>query len=101
MLHILLETPVDASRQLAEEARERRLRLNMTRQDLAAKSGVPPDTLGLFERTGRISLVSFLKVAFALGIADRLTGLFDSPEIASLDEIADERPKRQRARKRK
>lgn len=52
---------------LAEQVRARRLRMELTQEGLATRSGVPLPTLRKFEQKGAISLESFLKLQLALG----------------------------------
>ena len=89
-------TPEEALRRLAEHARERRLQLAMTRQELAERSGVPFATLRKFEQTGRIALASYLKLQLVLGGLDAVLAAARPPEAEyrSIDEVvrANRRP---------
>ena len=67
---ISLITPARAQRTLAKQARERRLQLALTQAGLAVRSGVALPTLRKFERTGILSLASFLKLHSVLGGLD-------------------------------
>lgn len=64
---VSLITPSKAQKKLAEQARARRLQMELTQEGLAERSGVPLPTLRKFERTGSISLESFLKIHMVLG----------------------------------
>ena len=64
---LLFTTPAKAQRKLAEHARARRLQMELTQQGLAERSGVALPTLRKFERTGVLSLESFLKLHMVLG----------------------------------
>lgn len=64
---ISLITPTKVQRKLAEHARARRLQIELTQEGLAERSGVALPTLRKFERTGAISLESFLKLHMVLG----------------------------------
>jgi transcriptional regulator with XRE-family HTH domain len=48
--------------QIAAHLRELRLGANLTQKGLANRAGVPYASLRAFERTGRISLLSFVKL---------------------------------------
>ncbi len=60
-------TPLEMAAHIAKQAQEKRLFLNMSQQTLTERSGVSYGVLKKFERTGKISLESLLKLAFALG----------------------------------
>ena len=63
---ILLST-AKAQKKLAEQARARRLQMALTQEGLSLRSGVALATLRKFERTGTLSLESFLKLHMVLG----------------------------------
>lgn len=98
---ISLNTPSEAVAEISSLLRQRRLVANMTQQQLAERSNVSLAVLRKFERSGKISLESFIKLAFVLGVADAmLESLKIKPEtVTSLDELLKETvtPKRQRA----
>ncbi len=88
-------------KKIAEKARAKRLTLNLSQQSLSEKSGVSYGVLKKFERTGKISLESLLKLALALGSMDDFDALFAADkleEILSLDKLMRE-DKRKRGRK--
>ena len=60
-------TPTEAQELIAAHLRERRLRLNISQDELARRSGVPLATLRKFEQKGLVSLGSFLKLKAVLG----------------------------------
>ena len=64
---VSLITPAKAQKKLAEQARARRLQMELTQEGLAERSGVALPTLRKFERTGALSLESFLKLHMVLG----------------------------------
>ena len=53
---VSLITPAKAQKKLAEQARARRLQMELTQEGLAERSGVALPTLRKFERTGVLSL---------------------------------------------
>jgi transcriptional regulator with XRE-family HTH domain len=98
MISIILTTPHEMAEQLAQRARERRLALNLSQAGLAERSGVSLGVLKKFERTGKISLESLLKIALPLGALDEFNALLQPKNpiaIQSLDSIL-----QQKARKR-
>ena len=63
---VSLITPAKAQKRIAEQARARRLQMELTQEGLAERSGVALPTLRKFERTGTLSLESFLKLQMVL-----------------------------------
>ena len=100
---ISLITTAKAQKKLAEHARARRLQMELTQAGLAERSGVALATLRKFERTGAVSLESFLKLHMVLG---RLEDILKATQIedrffASIDDVleADRTPTRQRGKR--
>lgn len=94
----LWSSPDDAVRALGERCREARLERSWTRNSLAERAGVSPNTLKRFERTGKGSTDLVAKVAFALNLEDTFASLLSTSPAApaSINELMSERPKRQR-----
>ncbi len=67
-----LLTPHDLLSQIAKQAKEKRLSLNLTQQSLSDRSGVSLGVLKKFERTGKISIESLLKLALIFGFSHRV-----------------------------
>ena len=87
-------TPSKALIQIASLVRIQRIENRLTQEYLAQRSGVSLSTLRKFERTGLISLESFLKLATVLGILDNIiNSLAAEKEYASIDEILKESKK--------
>ncbi len=61
----------------------------LTQEGLATRSGVSVSTLRKFERTGLISLESFLKLAMVLGILDLVVEatVLEQKEFSSIDDV--------------
>lgn len=71
--------------------------MNLTQEGLALRSGVSFGTIKLFERRGKISLESLLKLAIALQASDEFEKLFLATTPAlSLDELLKEPKVRKR-----
>jgi len=83
----LLSTPSEMQKQLGEKAKALRLFHGFKRVTLSEKSGVSAATIRNFEQTGKITLENFIRIAFALHEDHKLNGLFELPEISSLQEI--------------
>ena len=85
------DTPSDITKRLAEDIKKVRKRKKITQQQLAARSNVSYATLRKFERTGQISLESFVKLTMELGFAGELGDLFSKPVYNSIEEVINER----------
>ena len=100
---VLLVTPAKAQKKLAEQARARRLQMELTQEGLAVRSGVPLPTLRKFEQKGAISLESFLKIQMVLGgLEDILEATKPKDaEFSSIDDVlkANKKPIRQRGKR--
>ena len=59
----------------------------LSQQRLAEKSGVSLCSVKCFENTGEISLKSLIKIAIALEIDDKTSGLFAESPFLSIEEI--------------
>lgn len=86
---LLLITISEAQKKLAENTRQKRLQQGFTQKVLAERSGVALSTLRLFERTGMISLESFLKLQMFLGGLDGILKETQVKEIEflSIDDV--------------
>lgn len=93
----MLKTNAEIAAGLAARARAKRLESDLSQAGLAARSGVSLGSLKLFERTGKISLAGFLKIAMALGCLGEFEGLFPPKTEESLFEK--EPPPRLRGRR--
>lgn len=90
--------PADVAEDLAKRLRARRLARNLTQEGLARRSGVALGTLKRFERSGAISLVSFVRLAVALGEEARLERLLADEEFETLEQVLSEPRTRKRGR---
>ena len=88
------EIALDAARRI----RRSRLDRDLTQQGLADRAGVSLASLRRFERTGQISFVSLVRLAFVLEAVSAVDALFAPPPIRSLDDL-DDGPRRRRGRR--
>ena len=82
---------------IAKLVQTKRLSLNLSQKSLAERSGVSFGVLKKFERTGKISLESLLKISLVLGCLGDFGTLFkiDAPEnLSSLDKIIDDKTRK-------
>ena len=98
-IYTLLPAP-EVAADLAKRLKSRRLARNLTQAGLAARSGVPLGTLKKFERTGAISLVSFIRLVVALGEQAGLERLMvtDDRDSMTLDQMLSVPKARKRGR---
>ena len=97
MVALFLVTPIEMSEHLAKSAQSKRLALNFSQKTLSDRSGVSLGVIKKFERTGKISLASLLKLALVLDCLKNFEGLFpkqDPEKILSLDAILAMRPRK-------
>jgi len=90
MISINFLSTQEMQKKIAEQARAKRLNLNLSQQSLAQRSGVSYGALKKFEKTGEISLKSLLKLSIVLKATNDFHALFapESPEAAlSLDAL--------------
>lgn len=79
--------PAEVAAQIAARVRARRLELDLTQEGLSARAGVKFSTYRRFERTGEISLLGLLRVAFALNALPDFAALFAQKRYRSLDDV--------------
>jgi len=75
---------------LAKQTQTKRLSMNWSQKTLSERSGVSFGVLKKFERTGKISLESLLKIAMTLGVLENFKDLFEEvplEQFSSLDDL--------------
>ena len=90
MISLIMETPHEVAQHIAQQLQAKRLSLNFSQKTLSARSGVSFGVLKKFERTGKISFDSLLKLALALDALEEFKGLFkeiDPEKLISLDAL--------------
>lgn len=78
-----LLTPYDLIIKIAEQAKAKRLSLNLTQQSLSERSGVSLGVIKKFERMGKISIESLLKIALVLDSLTEFSALFKPKPLES------------------
>src|SRR5476651_1609642 len=79
-MSINLLSPSDLSSLIAEKAKAKRLAFNLSQKSLAERAGVSYGVLKKFERTGKISLESLLKLALVLDSLHEFELLFKNDQ---------------------
>ena len=87
MAEFIWETPAEITLDLAKRVKKIRKRRKITQKQLADRSNVSYATLKKFEQTGQISLISLVKIAMELGLADEIKSLFSQPVYLNIDEV--------------
>jgi len=84
-------TPSKVQNKLTENARQRRLQMELTQEGLANRSGVPLPTLRKFEQKSTISLESYLKLQMVLGGLENILKATEvkETEFSSIDDVLD------------
>ena len=100
MLDSILKTPQEVRCDIAVRAQARRLALNMSQKELAARSGVSLGSVKRFETTGEISLSSLLSIAMVLNDLEAFAGLFSPPCPENLFTLEEPIPRKRAGRKR-
>jgi transcriptional regulator with XRE-family HTH domain len=99
MLSII--TAQELARTLAGRVRARRLRRGWSQAELAGRAGIKTPTYVLFERTGQISLLRFLKIMGTLDLLPQVERLAQADDTygMTLDQLV--QPERQRGRRKR
>jgi len=98
MISFAITPPDEIALELATRLKARRLARNLTQEGLSKRSGVPLGTLKKFERSGTISLVSFIRLLVALKEEAALEDLLKERDFKTLNQVLSEpkTPKRGR-----
>lgn len=90
MEQFIWETPEELDQKLAQRVRKIRKRRSITQEKLASISGVSYGSIKRFETTGQISLLSLMKIAIALDLADELRNIFTQVPYKDIQEVINE-----------
>ena len=84
----LLEGVDDIAKKMANDFRARRIEKNLTREQVAEKSGVAVSNIIRFEQKGLISLKNLIGIAMALGYASEIKNIFEQPKYSTMEELS-------------
>lgn len=87
MISLSLLTPLEFLVKIALNAKTKRLSLNLSQLNLSIRSGVSLGSIKRFERTGKISLESLLKLALVLESLEAFDSLFAQTSLKSLPSL--------------
>lgn len=82
-----LDNADDIARCLADDFRKRRIEKNLTRDDIAEKSGVAVSNIVRFEQKGLISLKNLIGIAMALNYTSEVKNIFSQPKYSTMEEL--------------
>lgn len=102
MLEISLATAKEIRTEFARRLKSHRMRQGISQPELAVRAGVALGTVSSFEKEGKATFDTLLRLVMALGLVHELQPLFARPpaSIREMEEVA--KPTRKRvARKKK
>ena len=88
-LDIFTRNPETVLIRLADNCRARRMEKGYSRRTLSELTGVPAPTIEHFERTGKISLESFCRLAIEFDYYDELVALLGKSKFSTGKELED------------
>lgn len=83
----LSKTPGEIQEMIAGRLRAIRRKRKISQKKLGELSGVSLGSVKRFERSGEISFLSLIKIAYALGLNGELEHLFEETPPLSIEEI--------------
>ena len=83
----ILDNPDDIAKAIADDFRKRRIEKNLTREQVAEKSGVALSNIVRFEQKGLISLKNLIGIAMALGYTSEVKSIFAEPKYSTMEEL--------------
>ncbi|TAM54136.1 MAG: XRE family transcriptional regulator [Paraburkholderia sp.] len=95
-----LATPLEVASELGRRLRTRRLSLNQSQAEVAARAGVSLGALRSLERTGLVTVEVLLRVAGTLGLLQQLEPVF-VVRPATIEQMEAANRSRRRARHKK
>ncbi|MCF0244903.1 MAG: helix-turn-helix transcriptional regulator [Bacteroidaceae bacterium] len=82
-----LDNTEDIAKTLAADFRKRRIEKNLTREQVAEKSGVAVSNIVRFEQKGLISLKNLIGIAIAMGYTAEVKDIFAEPKYSTMEEL--------------
>ena len=93
-----LKAPVEFAKDISKRARQKRIQLNITQNELAERSGVSFGSIKRFEQKGEISLKHLLHIAIVLRSVDEFESLFKEQHYQSIDDVIQQNSGKERKR---
>lgn len=82
-----LDNADDIAKALADDFRKRRIEKNLTREQVAEKSGVALSNIIRFEQKGLISLKNLICLAMSMGYTSEVKSIFTEPKYSTMEEL--------------
>ena len=82
-----LDTVDDIAKGIAEDFRKRRIEKNLTREQVAEKSGIALANIVRFEQKGLISLKNLIGIAMAMEYTFEVKNIFSEPKYSTMEEL--------------
>ena len=82
-----LDNADDIAKAIADDFRKRRIEKNLTREQVAEKSGVAIANIVRFEQKGLISLKSLIGIAMAMEYTSEVKSIFAEPKYSTMEEL--------------
>ena len=82
-----LDNADDIAKHIADDFRKRRIEKNLTREQVAEKSGVALSNIVRFEQKGFISLKNIIGLAMALEYTAEVKNIFAEPKYSTMEEL--------------
>lgn len=82
------ESADDIAKEIAAEFRKRRVEKNLTRVQVAERSGVAVSNIVRFEQKGLISLANLIALAMAMGYTAEIKSIFSQPKYSTMEELS-------------
>ena len=82
-----LDTVDDIAKGIAEDFRKRRIEKNLTREQVAEKSGIALANIVRFEQKGLISLKNLIGIAMAMEYKSEVKNIFSEPKYSTMEEL--------------
>ena len=83
----LHDNPDEIAMEIAHDFRRRRVEKNLTREQVADKSGVAVSTITRFEQKGLISLKNLIGIAMTLEYTSEIKNIFSQPKYSTMEEL--------------
>ena len=81
-----LDTVDDIAKGIAEDFRKRRIEKNLTREQVAEKSGIALANIVRFEQKGLISLKNLIGIAMAMEYTSEVRNIVAEPKYSTMEE---------------
>jgi len=93
-----LKSSAELAKDISKRAKQKRIQLNLTQQELSERSGVSFGSVKRFEQKGEISLKHLLQIAIVLRSAGEFESLFKEQRYQTIDDVIREKSKTERKR---